>query len=162
MFQKSVNTFSAPGIPGDFYDNSPRRVQPAVLNAGTDDVQPEVGKPFFYLNAATDPMQVATGAAAAAAGSFAGILVNGKELVRANGLTAGLTVAPGTVGSLCTMGRVWVKVSNSTTVGNNIFYMSATGLYQASANDTVSGGILIGKAVIVNAAADEMAVVELG
>lgn len=161
MFQKTVNTFSAPGIPGDFYDNSPRRVHGAVLLAGTDDTLPEIGKPFFYVDADNDPTKVATGAAAAAAGTFAGILVNGKELVRSNGLTSGLTVAPGTVGSLCTMGHIWIKVSNATTIEDNIFYMTATGTYQADSGTTLTGGILIGKAVIVNAAAGEMAILEL-
>lgn len=160
MFQKAVNTFSAPGIPGDFYDNSPRRVDPAVLVLGSDNAAPEIGKPFFHTDLANDPQKVATGAAAAA-GVFAGVLVNGKELIRANGLTSGLTVPAGSVGSLCKMGRVWIKVANAVTVGMNIFYMTATGEYQGNSADTLTGGVLIGKAAVLNAAAGEMAVLEL-
>jgi hypothetical protein len=157
MFQKTVNTFSAPGIPGDFYDNSPRRVQPGVAATGV-----EIGKPVFFNAKETDPLSVAGGAAAIVGegqANFAGIVVNGKELVRKNGLTAGLDVANGTVVSVCTMGRVWIKVTGAVTVGSTIYINDEN---QYTADSSASGKVEIGKAVIVNSAADGMAVVELG
>lgn len=165
--QSTVNVKQTPGMPGDFYDNSPRRVASAILVAGgTAEVPPEIGQPFFFTDLATDPRKAATGVEAVNGGSasFAGILVNGKELVRANGLTAGLTVSVNSIGSLCTMGHVWVKVPGaSVTAESNIYYDIAGGTYSTSA--TVSGGtesnVLIGKAIAVNAASGEMCVVEL-
>lgn len=156
MFQKTVNTFSAPGIPGDFYDNSPRRVQPAIASEGVI-----IGKPVFYENAASNPLLVAGGTGAIAGvgqSGFAGIVVNGKELVRKDGLTAGLDVADGTVVSVCSMGRVWIKVTGAVAVGDTIYINSQNEYTGTSA----SGNVTIGKAVIVNSAADGMAVVELG
>ena len=105
-FQSIINQFQAPGIPGEFADNSPRTVQPAILN-GTDDALPTIGRVFTYTAPTTDPMQVTLGGAAA---NFAGILVNPKELVRANGLTAGLEVTEDSIGSICREGHIWVKV----------------------------------------------------
>ena len=165
--QNTVNIKQTPGIPGDFYDNSPRRVAPAILvTAGTSGVLPEIGQPFFYTDLATDPRKAATGVEAVDGGTaaFAGVLVNGKELVRTNGLTAGLTVSVNSIGSLCTMGHVWIKVPGLTvTVEDKIYYDVAGGTYTTSATvsgDTVSN-VLIGKAVAVNAASGEMCVLEL-
>ena len=149
MFQKTVNTFSAPGIAGDFYDESPRRVQPAIANGVVT-----IGNPVWYSDATTDPLKVTASAGA----TLLGVVVNGKELVRANGLTAGLDVASGSVVSVCTMGRVWIKVATDVTVGDTIHFDASTGEY----SNTASVSNPIGKAVIVNAAAGEMAVVEIG
>ena len=165
--QSTVNVKQTPGMPGDFYDNSPRRVASAILVAGgTAEVPPEIGQPFFFTDLTNDPRKAATGVEAANGGtaSFAGILVNGKELVRTNGLSAGLTVSVNSIGSLCTMGHVWIKVPGLTvTAESKIYYDVAGGTYTTSA--TVSGdttaNVLIGKAVAVNAASGEMCVIEL-
>lgn len=159
MFQKTVNTFSAPGIPGDFYDNSPRRVQPAIIADGTA----KIGSPVFFVGGSspTDPLMVTSTWTSGA--KFAGIVVNGKELVRKDGLTAGLEVAEGTVVSVCTMGRVWVEVKSlGASVGAKLYFndVSKNWTDQNDAEDIVDNRILfpLGDA----GSGYELTVIELG
>lgn len=160
MFQKKVNTFQAPGMAGEFYDDSPRRVAPYIIQ-GLGNVLPTVGRAFTVTTAATAPNIAGIGGT----GVFAGVLVNPKELVRSNGLTAGLTVSSGSIGSLCTMGRIWVEVSATVTVGAKAQFSNTTGEIKpvGSSGNADSGFTLIPGAqfVLVNAAAGEMAVLEL-
>lgn len=159
-FQSIINQFQAPGIPGEFADNSPRTVQPAILN-GADDALPTIGRVFTYTAPTTDPMQVTLGGAAA---NFAGILVNPKELVRANGLTAGLEVTEGSIGSICREGHIWVKVDAAVTLSSIPVYNTTTGTISGYTGETVPSGyaaIPNAKFVLVNSAADGMAVLEL-
>lgn len=158
-FQSIINQFQEPGIPGEFADNSPRTVQPAILN-GTDDALPTIGRVFTYTAPTTDPMQVTLGGAAA---NFAGILVNPKELVRANGLTAGLEVAKGSIGSICREGHIWVKVDAAVTLSSIPMYNIATGTISGtdSTVPTEYAAIPNAKFVLVNSAVDGMAVLEL-
>ena len=168
--QNTINVKQTPGMPGDFYDNSPRRVAPAILvTAGTAGALPEIGQPFFYTDIEENPLKAATGVTAVAGGTatFAGVLVNGKELVRNNGLTAGLTVSGNSIGSLCKLGHVWIRVPGAAVVAEQpIYYDIAGGTYttSATASAEVSGNtanVQIGKAIAVNAAAGEMCVLEL-
>lgn len=155
-FQSIINQFQAPGIPGEFADNSPRTVQPAILN-GTDAT---IGRVFTYTASTTDPMQVKLGGAVA---NFAGILVNPKELVRANGLTAGLEVTKDSIGSICREGHIWVKVEKAVTLSSVPVYNTATGAISGNTGDVPAGYAAIpnAKFVLVNSAADGMAVLEL-
>ena len=159
-FQSIINQFQAPGIPGEFADNSPRTVQPAILN-GTDGALPTIGRVFTYTVPITDPMQVTLGGEAA---NFAGILVNPKELVRANGLTAGLEVTEDSIGSICREGHIWVKVDEAVTLSSIPVYNTTTGTISGYIGENVPSGyaaIPNAKFVLVNSAADGMAVLEL-
>jgi hypothetical protein len=97
-------------------------------------------------------------------GVFAGILVNGKELVRSNGLEAGLTVADNSVGSICSMGHVWVKTVNAVQVGYLACYNTTTGDITGIASGSAPSGYELipnAKFVAVNAEANGLAVLEL-
>lgn len=157
-FQSNVNVYQAPGIAGDFFDDSPRRVAGAIITSGGI-----VGNAVTYVNAATDPMQVQGGGAS----GFAGIIVNGKELIRANaGLSASLAVADETIAPVCTMGHIWVTVNTDIAVGYVGAYDSATGAiagFATSAAATSGGYVVIDKSkfVAVNATSGGLAVLEL-
>lgn len=158
-FQSIINQFQAPGIPGEFADNSPRTVQPAILS-GTDNALPTIGRVFTYTAPTADPMQVTLGGEEA---NFAGILVNPKELVRANGLTAGLEVAEDSIGSICREGHIWVKVDAAVTLSSIPVYNTTTGTISGTGATVPTGYAAIpnAKFVLVNSAADGMAVLEL-
>jgi hypothetical protein len=158
--QSIVNTKQAVGVIGDFYDDSPRRVMGKNLNASAGGALPTVGNAFTYSAVSTDPTQVVMGGT----GAFAGILVNGKELVRSNGLEAGLTVADNSIGSICTMGHVWVKVDATIQVGYIACYNTTTGSISGIASGSAPSGYELipnAKFVAVNANADGLAVIEL-
>lgn len=158
--QSNVNVKQAVGVIGDFFDDSPRRVIARNLNAGANGDLPTIGNAFTYSAVATDPTQVAMGGT----GVFAGILVNGKELVRSNGLTSGLTVADNSVGSICSMGHVWVKVEGAVQVGYLACYNTTTGAITGIASGSAESGYALipnAKFVAVNADADGLAVIEL-
>lgn len=157
-FQSSVNVYQAPGVPGDFFDDSPRRVHGVVVSGGA-----VIGNAATYINAASDPMQVKGGGSA----GFAGVIVNGKELVRSAGLSASLALKDNTVAPVCQMGRVWVTVKNDVSVGYVAAFDSSTGDlygYADSATATSGGKVVIpnGTFEIVNATSGTLAVLELG
>lgn len=156
--QSVVNIKQTPGIAGDFFDDSPRRVDPKVLTAA-DGSLPTVGNVFTVADAANPSVVILGGT-----GSVAGILVNGKELVRSNGLTAGLTVDGDTVGSIMAMGRCWVKVGNEITINSLPAYDTTTGAIVGVASAAGEGQALIpgAKFVEVNSAANGLAVIQLG
>ena len=160
MFQSIVNVKQTSGIAGDFADNSPRRCSAYVLNKNGNQL-PTLGRAFTFKDATNDPMQVTIGNAgtAQAPATFAGILVNTKELVR-SALTASLEVADYSEGTLCTMGHIWVKVATAVTVGAQAYFDPATG---EIGDSTLTDGIAISgaKFVLCNALSNEMAVVEL-
>lgn len=150
--QTQVNQKLAFGVPGSFYDDSPRRVAPYLVEAGT------IGY-AFTLNAA-DPTKASVGGA----GVFAGIAVNSKEYVIA-GLTPTLTFAGPAVAQLCTMGHINVVCDNAVTIGNAAFYNTTTGeLHAAAAGAEVEGYAEIpgSKFIFVSATQGEVAVLQLG
>ena len=156
-FQSSVNVYQTPGIAGDFFDDSPRRVHDVITSGAI------VGNAATYINAASDPMKVQGGGS----DGFAGIIVNGKELLRTSGLSAGLSVKDNSVAPICQMGRVWVTVKNDVTVGYVAAFDSSTGDlygYATSAAATSGGKVVIpnGTFEIVNATSGTLAVLELG
>lgn len=158
--QSTVNIRQAAGLAGDLYDDSPNRIDPKiVVKSGT--VYPEVGRIFTVKDASSDPTEVCVGGT----GSIAGLLVNSKEYVRSNGLTAGLTVADNSVGQIMSFGRAWVKVPDAITITSEPVYNQATGeVTGIVAGGTVSAGytkIANAKFVEVNAGTASMAVLEL-
>jgi hypothetical protein len=158
--QTNVNVKQAVGVIGDFYDDSPRRAMAKNLNASAGGVLPTIGNAFTYEADITDPTQVVLGGT----GAFAGILVNGKELVRSNGLEAGLTVADNSLGTVCTRGQVWVKVASAVKVGYLACYSNSTGAISGVASGSAPSGYTLipnAKFVAVNAEADGLAVIEL-
>lgn len=125
--QTVVNTKLAYGVPGSFYDDSPRRVAPYVVEAGS------VAKAFTLDATQTDKAVVG------GTGAFAGIAVNGKEYT-ITGTTASTAFRSGDIAQLCTMGHLVVVCDNAVSVGNACFFNNTTGeLHAAAAGATEAG-----------------------
>ena len=151
--QSTVNDKQAFGNIGAFYDDSPRRVAPYVLDAACP-----VG------NACTLVALAEGHCTKGGSGAFGGILVNGHEYVK-EGLAASLDVPAGTNVQLCTMGHVVVKTTTAASVGYVAAFNDTTGAIEAYAasGSVPSGSTLIpnAKFVFVSAAQDGLAVLEL-
>lgn len=155
--QNTVYEFQTPGIPGDFFDNSAQFTHGAIVTSGG-----VIGNAVTYVDAAADPRRVQGGGS----GLFAGIIVNGKELIRANGLSAGLEVGSETIVPVCNHGNIWVKVDTAVQPGYVPAYDSSTGAiggYATSAAATSGGKVVIsgGEFVITTASSGGMAVLRL-
>ena len=155
-FQTSVNQKLAVGVNGDFYDNSPRRVDPYTIvssSAGS------IGK--AYTIDASDPSKVNLGGE----GVFGGIAVNSKEYVR-NGLGASLDFKQYDECQLCTMGSIWLSIADTVTVGMAAYFNKTTGAIVAAASgETIEGCTeIVGSQFIwVDASsAEPMCVLQLG
>jgi len=151
--QSTVNDKQAFGNVGAFYDDSPRRVAPYVI-----DVNATVGC-ACTLVAASEGHATLGGS-----GLFGGILVNGHEYVK-DGLGASLTVPAGSNVQLCTMGHVVVEATTAASVGDVAAFNDTTGAIEAYASSASvpSGSTLIpnAKFVFVSAAQNGLAVLEL-
>lgn len=154
--QSTVNVYQAPGIAGDFYDDSANFTFPAIAVSGA-----VVGNAVTYASAGTDPQLVQAGGS----GAFAGIVVNGKELLRANGLVAGLSVSSGTIVPVCDHGNIWVTVETAIEVGYIPTYNQATGAIggYASGGSAATSHAVIPDAsfIMTNAVSGGMAVLRL-
>lgn len=155
-FQTSVNTKLAVGVVGDFYDESPRRVDPYTIKSSSAG---SIAK--AYTIDATDPTKVVLGGE----GVFAGIAVNSKEYA-INGLSASLDFSQYDECQLCTMGRIWLSIADTVTVGMAAYFNKTTGVITAAASgETIDGSTEIpnSKFILVSAASDSpMCVLQLG
>lgn len=148
--QSVVNTKLAFGVPGSFYDDSPRRVAPYAVESG------KIGTAFTL--GAVEGRAVNGGE-----GAFAGIAVNSKEYP-ITGLDASLGFKSGAVAQLCTMGHIIVACDNQVAVGNACYYKVADGtLHAAATGSTIEGYVEIpgSKFVFVSGLANEPVVLEL-
>lgn len=155
-FQTTVKQKLAVGVVGDFYDDSPRRVDPYTIASSSAG---SIG--CAYTVDSTDPSKVNLGGS----GVFAGIAVNSKEFVR-NGLGASIAFKQYDEAELCTMGRIWLSIADDVTVGMAAYFNTTTGAIVAAASgETVEGCTEIAgsKFVLVDASATEpMVVLQLG
>lgn len=150
--QTTVNQKLAFGVPGSFYDDSPRRVDPYTVEEGA------IG--LAYTVNSSD----ATKADLGGTGVFAGIAVNTKEYI-INGLTASMAFRSGDIAQCATMGRIVLKLADAVTIGQACFYNETTGaLKPGTAGATISDYVEIpgSKFVLVNALANEQSVLQLG
>ena len=155
-FQTSVNQKLAVGVVGDFYDDSPRRVDPYTIGSSS------AGSiACAYTVDSSDPSKVNLGGE----GVFAGIAVNSKERARA-GLGASLAFKQYDEAELCTMGRIWLSIADDVTVGMAAYFNKTTGAIVAAASgETVEGCTEIAgsKFVLVDgSSAAPMVVLQLG
>ena len=125
--QSVVNIKLAFGVPGSFYDDSPRRVAPYAVEAGA------VAK-AFTLDASNPGRAVVGGE-----GAFGGIAVNSKEYL-ISGLSAAMSYKSGDIAQLCTMGHIVVTCDNAVSVGNACYFKVADGtLHAAASGETIEG-----------------------
>lgn len=150
--QTTVNQKLAFGVPGSFYDDSPRRVDPYTVEDGA------IG--LAYTVNSSDASKADLGGT----GVFAGIAVNTKEYI-INGITASMAFRNGDIAQCATMGRVVLKLADAVTIGQACFYNETTGaLKPGTAGATISDYVEIpnSKFVLVNALANEYSVLQLG
>ena len=155
-FQTSVNQKLAVGVVGDFYDDSPRRVDPYTISS---DPAGSIG--CAYTVDPTDPSKVILGGT----GVFAGIAVNSKEFVR-HGLGATLDFAQYNEMEACSMGRVWLSIAGNVSVGDAAFYGETDGdIIAGTSGTSISDYVEIpgSKFVLVDgSSAKPMVVLQLG
>ena len=155
-FQTSVNQNLAVGVIGDFYDDSPRRVDPYTIASSSAG---SIG--CAYTIDSTDPSKVNLGGE----GVFAGIAINSKERARA-GLGASLAFKQYDEAELCTMGRIWLSIADDVTVGMAAYFNKTTGaIVVAASGETVEGCTEIAGSKFVlfeGASAEPMVVLQLG
>lgn len=149
--QTTVNQKLAFGVPGSFYDNTGRRVDPYTVEEGAI--------ALAYTVNSSDPSKAVLGGD----GVFAGIAVNTKEYI-INGVTASMAFRSGDIAQLATRGRIVLKLADAVTVGQACFYNETTGeLKPGTAGATVEGFVEIkgSQFILVNALANENSVLQL-
>lgn len=157
MVQTKVNIAQAIGVPGEFYDDSPRRVAPYILRKNGDNI-PAVALVFTAGTADNEAVLGGTGA-------FRGICVGPKQYANYMNLEPTMTLPDGTIGQLATMGHILVTVANAVTPDNVAIYNTTTGAISGmAAGRTVpegSAAIPNSKFIFRSAAAGETAILEL-
>jgi hypothetical protein len=108
--QKVINRRLAAGIPGSFYDDSPRRVTPYLIYG---DPAPIVGR-AFSIDAA-NPSKVRMGFSKGDV--FAGMLATPKQYANYNNLSPTMTLTNGVQGEICSMGQPWIITDHAAKVG---------------------------------------------
>jgi hypothetical protein len=149
-FQYQVNIQTAPGIPGELYDEGPLRAEPLIVNS--NGASPNtVG--FAYTK--DNQYNIASVGGVIAVGTpFAGILVNPKAYA-SFGSSAG-TLAPtldlpdNAQGEFLTMGTIFVRLTTAASIGDWVIYDTTTGALAAvSPGDAAPAGFaLIPNAVV--------------
>lgn len=102
-----------------------------AMSGGADAVNvsnAKIGNAFTYVDSDTVVM--------GGTGKFAGIFINPKNQAIYNNLTATLEVPDGTVGTILSSGYVYVVLSNSSTVGDKVYFTQSTGVLGAGTAST--------------------------
>ena len=123
---------------------------------GANEILPTVGK-IFTLKSENNAVQGGNGV-------FLGVLVNSKEYINFKNLDATLTVANGSQGSICSMGRVAVKVNNNIQIGYVVSFDNQGNIYgYADSSNVPANQTLIenSKFIIKNVNAGEIAILQL-
>lgn len=156
-FQKTVNKELALGVPGNFYDVSPRRVSTFVSKAN------DTVLPAFGLACTVDGAAAKVGGT----GKFLGIFVDTHSVPLYGGLTPSVSVPAGTMLPVASFGRVLVKVGAAVTHDSSLpVYNTTTGEISGVAAGSSSAGagyafIPGAKFVFVDAAANGTAILQL-
>lgn len=160
-FQSNVRQFQTTGIQGEIAREGPIRVAPWNLDPAGANANPNtVG---FAFTKQADGDAVVGGDA----GIFVGILMQPKEHalvgVGTTPLNPTLDLADGVVGSLLTMGIIFVDatVIESGTVGSDVFYDDLTGAIGLGTAGIGETPIANAKVVLEDIAAVGLAIIEL-
>lgn len=156
--QKIVNNQLALGIPGSFYDTTPRRVHPYVVVAnGT-------AKPAFGLVVTKD---VNGNAQPGGTGEFLGVICDPKSTPLYGGIAASLEIPVGTAVPVCSFGHLVVTSTDAVVAESSLpVYNTDTGVISAVPAGSGSAGtgnefIPNAKFKYVDAAAGKVCVLEL-
>lgn len=157
MVQTAVNQFQVIGVPGEFADDSPKRVAPysCLVN---ESAQPTVGYAFTQGSADNEAIVGGTG-------EFLGILVEPKQYANFANLNPTLAVNPGTIGEICSMGHVFAKSATAFAPGYVAAYNNETGAISAFApNAAITAGYtkIPAKFVKVSGEANAVGILEIG
>ena len=127
-FQTTILDRQAYGNVGEFFDDSPRRVETAILESA-DPADNVFGRVFTRIGQTTDcPAQIVE---AGGTGVFVGFLIGPKE--HASYGTVGDALAPSLTlpnyvnAALCNMGVIYVKLPAVANVGDLVLYAEADG-----------------------------------
>lgn len=157
MVQTSVNQFQTLGVPGEFADDSPKRVAPYAVLANSS-AQPTCG--YAFTQGASDNQAVVGGT-----GVFLGILVEPKQYANHANLTASLAVNPGTAGEIASMGHIFVKSATSFAPNYVAAFANTTGAISAYADASSIPGtstqIPNAKFIEISGAANAVGILEL-
>jgi hypothetical protein len=154
-FQSTIQTAMGAGLPGELFDDGPRRAQPFTLrsDSAADNV---FGRAFTVLSegvaeAGKDGSQV-----------FAGILINPKAAplygVSGDPYGASLTVPNEYIGELLSEGSIWVTLPAAANIGDAVYFTDATGVITttapgaaAPANSTLIKGAFVDRFTVTAA-----------
>lgn len=180
-FQSTVNTELGFGLPGELFDNTPRRSAPWELYTAS---HPEYNVPGRAFTATTaDPADGSASGVAVAGGTgvFVGLLANPKVSAGYGDSTG--TLAPSTalpnysIGELVTMGHIIVAVPAACSLGDQLQYNTTTGVLgtvnpkgsvtysQSTTTVTVTAvatGMNLGVGSVINASTGPMTITALG
>lgn len=125
-FQSTVNIQMGAGVPGDIFNDGPRRAESFILNS-VDAAYNVFGRAF--TKSAEGVAQAGNGASNL---GFAGILINPKGSAL-YGTSAGGTLAPSITlannaqGEIMSMGSAWVTLPAPASIGDLVVYNTTTG-----------------------------------
>lgn len=152
-FQTLVRDRQAFGVPGEFYDTSPRRAASYVLDG--DGV---IARAFTH---SAEEGKIVMGGT----GPFAGILMSPKSYVRPGTDSSGtLAVASGTQVEAADKGRIIVTLGTAAQIGHFVVYDPATGELSAVADASTLGGKALvpgAKIALFTVEAGGLAVIEM-
>lgn len=158
MVQTAVNQYQTLGVPGEFADDSPKRVTPYAVLANSS-AQPTCGYAFTQGTADNEAKVGGTGV-------FLGILVEPKQYANFANLQASLAVNPGTAGEIASMGHIFVKSATEFKPNYVAAFATATGAISAYADASSIPGsgytqIPNAKFIEVSGAANTVGILEL-
>lgn len=157
MVQTAVNQYQVIGVPGEFADDSPKRVAPFTVLANSS-AQPTCGYAFTQGSNDNEAKVGGTGA-------FLGILVEPKQYANFANLSPSLEVKPGTAGEICSMGHVFVKSATDFAPGYVAAFANSTGAisaYAAATSIPETSTQIPGKFIEISGSANGVGILEIG
>lgn len=162
--QSTVNFAQGFGVIGEFADDSPRRVRPAVL-VSSDAANNVIGRVVTYTNLGSADGTAQAVVEAGGTGAFAGILINPKAYAT-SGTTAGtlqptLALPNNTTIEFASMGSLIVTLPAAADETSALYYVNATGVIGVGTATTGQTQIPNVKVVRYENAAAGLAVIQL-
>lgn len=162
--QSTVNINQGFGVVGEFFDDGPKRVLPAVIVSG-DAANNVIGRVATYTSLGNADGSAPAIVAAGGTGAFAGIIVGPKEYAT-SGTTAGtlqptLTVPNNTVVEVASLGAIIVPLDAAATGASVLKYNNTTGVIMVGTAGAGETAIPNAKVVRYGTAAAGLGVVQL-